>query len=342
MKKLKRGFIIIMLLIILVTLFCAYYWNREITDIKDSISKGIDYLEDNQNKDGSVSLNNDSTFKVWETANTLFVVRASKEDKKSFIDNATNFLLSAQRDDGSFYHTVSFKKDYYCMETTSISIIALSGNKESINKGTFFILDKQTKNGSWEIGTPFINKERFFPSISGFALISLMCQNIYNGNISKGIEYIQKSQLEDGSWGNSWIYYDTPYYAIYVNLLALKLYGMEDSDNYKKAIDYIQENQNSDGSWGGKNTGRPSKSLRTSLALNSLLINPDKENSETIEKGFEWLIKKQSYDGHWEGGYFVNVPDKKEDIFATDMAILALIRYKSYKNNEIFLCPLFL
>ena len=161
--------------------------------------------------------------------------------------------------------------------------------------------------------------------------VVLLELKISSDKISKGIEFLIKKQQEDGSWGSNWVYYDTPYYPIHIILLAFKLYKLNESMNYKKAIKYILEKQNKDGSWSLQTTEkpRPSKTLRTALALNSLLVYPEKSYIESIENGFRWILREQKSDGHWDGGYFVNWPGKKEDIYTTSMVIRALNKYQT-------------
>ena len=333
-------FFLFVLVIILIVFFSFREIKRENnTNIEETLNKGITYLVNSQNEDGSISLDNDETFKVWETANAFLAVHTADKSKNLFFERAANFLLSCQRKDGSFYSRVSFKKDEYCMETTPASVLALAIAKKDVSEGVLFMLNKQDSDGSWEIGIPEIKMDKFFPSVTGYVLSMIMCLNVSNDNISKGIEYLLKTQQDDGSWGKSSIYYDTPYYATSVNLLSLKLYGLEESDNYKRAISYIKINQNEDGSWGKDSVDRPSRALRTSLALNSLLISPDKSDSKSIEKGIKWLIKNQKPEGYWDGGYFVIFPGKKEDIFCTAVSILALERYESSKKNGALICP---
>ncbi|KYK23234.1 hypothetical protein AYK24_07800 [Thermoplasmatales archaeon SG8-52-4] len=302
--------------------------------LNETINNAVKYLKKNQKKDGSVMLNKDTRWQVWETANSLLAVISSGEKEKKFIDKTLNFLLKAQRQDGSFSYTLSYDKDNYCMETTSTCLLVLEKLKQDVTKCIEFILNKQKNDGSWEIGIPEMIKHRFWPSITGHVLYSLLLLNISNENISKGFDYLFKKQLTDGSWGSSWIYYDTPYYSTYVILPALKLYGLENDERFNKCIKFIEKNQNKDGSWCIDTTDkpRPSKSLRTSLALNSLLISPRKSNKNIINNGINWLINNQRKDGSWDGGYFVNWPGKKEDILATSYAIRSISKFRESFN----------
>lgn len=357
MRDLNNIFFLVIIVILVILFGCKEIQTRQAPDIEASINKGVGYLVKNQNNDGSVSLDNDETFKVWETANAVLAVHAATADKSigknrsknihEFLEKATDFLLKCTREDGSFGHDVSFEKNDYCMETTPLAVLVLSSFKKNISAGVSFMLEKQEPNGSWEIGIAEIRTERFYPSVTGFVLSTLHCLGVYDNasesisnNMRKGIEYILETQGENGRWGSSWQYYDTPYYATYVNLLSLKLYGLEETDNYKRGVSYIKKNQNPDGSWGKDSEGRPSRALRTALALNSLLVSAQTSDSDSqaIEKGISWLIKNQREDGSWDGGEFVNFKDKKEDVYATAMALLALKRYRHYQNDEALLC----
>jgi squalene cyclase len=244
---------------------------------------------------------------------------------------------------GSFYHRIPWEQGQYCMETTSTSALALNIAKEQYQKNidivNSFMCQMQLPDGSWDIGIPGIRKNRRSPSIAGFVCSALLCQNIHTENVQKGIEFIMSSQYEDGQWGD--MAYNTYYYYTYPILLALKLFHEENSVTYKRAVDFIHKTQNPNGSFGVEIAGRPSVELRTSLALNSLLVSPRKEDLESIDKGISWLKKHQQSDGHWGGGYY-NIerkPDKKEDIYATDMAIFALARYLRFKSGHPLLCP---
>jgi squalene cyclase len=297
--------------------------------IENSIIKGVDYLVSNQNEDGSITLENDKTWQVWETANAILAVHNADKEKKPFLEKAVNFLLSCQRKDGSFYYTISYEKDEYCMETTSIGVLALAITQKNVSKNIDFILSKQNPDGSWEIGIPRITKYRCWPSITGYTLNTLLSMNVSSDQISKGIKFLLKEQQENGSWGSKWMYYDTPYYPIHAILPALKLNGLKNDERYLKAIRFIEKNQNKDGSWEYESTDkpRPSVSLRTALALNSLLVSPDQSDLKCIEKGIKWLINAQKNNGCWDGGYFVNWPGKKEDIYTTCVAIRALKQF---------------
>jgi len=97
---------------------------------------------------------------------------------------------------------------------------------------------------------------------------------------------------------------------------------------YRKAVQFIKNNQKADGSFEEAPAHSTSLELRTALALNALLASPGESDFDAIDRGIMWLLKKQRADGGWSGGYYPGKVNKKEDIFATAMASLALQRYK--------------
>ena len=304
--------------------------------IKPKLTSGVHFLLKQQNADGSIYQQNSPIFKVWETANALVAVHTVQSNSSPAKEKMLSFLLSARRQDGSFYHTISFAEQEFCIETTAVGLLALwlGGKKQETQKGASFLLHKQSPSGSWEIGTPAIKRDRFFPSVTGYALSTLALLELSPDNDNKGIDFILDSQQSDGSWGSSPVYYGTPYYSIRANLLTLKLHNQQESTSYQKAIQYVLDNQNQDGSWGPPGSPRPSRALRTTLAINSLLIHPNKQCLPAIQAGVFWLIQEQKEAGNWDGGFFVENFHKKEDVFTTAMAILALKRYMHYMSHQ--------
>ena len=64
--------------------------------------------------------------------------------------------------------------------------------------------------------------------------------------------------------------------------------------------------------------------------LNSLQNYDEILNDKPIKKAIDFLLKSQKKDGSWEGGYFPipnNRYTKKEYVFATSLALIALNKY---------------
>ncbi|MEF8849057.1 MAG: prenyltransferase/squalene oxidase repeat-containing protein [Candidatus Thermoplasmatota archaeon] len=302
-------------------------------EIDKSIEKGINYLVKNQNQDGSICLNNDRTWDVWETANALLAI--DKEDVGSnFIEKSLQFLTKSKRKDKSFYVSSTYNDNQYCMETTPTVVSTFKKYGIKLNETIEFIKKKQKKKGYWEIGIPEITKYKDWPSITGFALNSLSDSKFNSEKTKMAIEWLKNKQKADGSWGHHFIYYDTPFYPMHIVLKVLKENNLQDTPVFIRAIKFVINKQKKEGFWdiGTKYEKKPSVELRTSLALLSLLKSDNEQHIVNLKKGVRWLIKKQKISGSWDGGYFVGWPGKKEDIYSTSLSISAL---KEYKAKEI-------
>jgi len=296
--------------------------------IQDAINKGIEYLTNNQNDDGSICLKKDRTWDVWETANALLAI--DKQDAENhFIKKSIDFLSKSKRKDDSFYVSSTYKENQYCMETTPTVSSAFKKHGIILNETIDFIVKKQKKEGYWEIGIPEIVKYKDWPSVTGFALNSLSGFESILDNIQIGIAWLKDKQQKNGSWGHHFIYYDSPFYPMHIILKVLKENNLQDTPTFEKAIRYVIEKQKKEGYWEieTKYEKKPSVELRTSLALLCLLKSDKEQNILCLEKGIEWLIKKQEKNGCWNGGFFVGWPGKKEDIYTTSLAISALKEY---------------
>ncbi|MFA6216422.1 MAG: prenyltransferase/squalene oxidase repeat-containing protein [Candidatus Omnitrophota bacterium] len=297
-------------------------------DIQSAVIKGVKYLNHNQNYNGSISLRNDNRFDVWETANVLYAMLSIGGGDKKVLARAKGFLKSAQNKNGSFNFKYGTSQSDYCLETTAVVIMAMTLTGEDVKKSMDFLSRKQNQDGSWKVG--YIQRPwNTFPSVTGYALNALLDQEAFDRNsIENAVGYIYLQQKKDGSWGRTPLYYDSSFYPIFPILKALAAYGENESVVYKNAVQYIKHLQNTDGSFEEQSEQSPSLELRTALALNALLVSPDKSDLAAIYRGIVWLLKQQQPNGAWNGGYYAGKDNKKEDIFSTAMALLALHYYQ--------------
>lgn len=338
----KKGLIFIAIAIIAITALILYFHISSTTVSENSVEKAIQeavlYLEKNQNEDGSIAIDNDERLKVWDTAVALYGLIVSGYADSLVIDKAVKFLMKAKRMDGSYYYRLSDNLNQYCTETTSAVLIDFSLLGMDQADTLSFLLEKQYPEGYWEFGYTWIKKaeDRRFPSATGYALSALgYCGYPKDENIEKGLKYLIDTQLEDGSWGYNPVVYQVKYYAIYRNLVAFQIYGIEDKEVIRKAVNLVYREQNKDGYWEDKVSKNATKEGITIAALNILLVAGEDPRNESIQRGIKWLLEHQRKDGSWPGGYFITQPTKKhEDIYTTSMAIVALKRYQLALHGE--------
>ncbi len=293
-----------------------------------SVTQALGFLQGIQKADGSFADPDDDRLKVWQSAEVMYLLGGIDGISLSILSKGKNFLKDAQRSDGSFYRDVSFDEDNICMETTPVALLALKNNqasKSKLDKGINFLLNKQEAGGEWLIGDSTIPEDHDFPSVTGFVLNTLIQLGVkHNEQINAGIDYLIESQLSDGSWGVSWYYYDTPYYAVSINMMALKVYGLQNTDAFLNALNFVRQNQNEGGYW--NRTGEEmSDEFETALALKALSLSEDMNDKQRIKKAKKWLESRQEHDGSWFGGFFP-YSDKDEKITTTTIAVEALIR----------------
>jgi squalene cyclase len=319
--------------------------------VDNALERGVKWLESKQNDNGSIGL---KRWEIWDTVNAVLAMISAGTHSKS-IENAVNFILDGQMDDGGFFYEFlpPSRKDLagkyvYCIEATSVALIALYGYERritaEIKNGIDFLLEKQRECGGWEL--PFLFHEpheidlesNYYPSVTGYALQPLLHTNIFSTPVLKrALKFLKKTQHSNGSWGSSIHYYSTEGYAIKnisnaLVLMKAKVLNWSYKDRSKidrmlgSCIKYTKRMQNADGSWSIE--GSSTESLSTSLFLQSLLNTNEKS---FIGLGMNWLLKKQQRDGFWKGGELAGT---NIDTFVTSEALLALCKYKGYLNRE--------
>jgi squalene-hopene/tetraprenyl-beta-curcumene cyclase len=91
--------------------------------------------------------------------------------------------------------------------------------------------------------------------------LALIDRKGYSKEIERGVRYLMKRQLHDGSWESTW--YHGPYYGTYASLRLLSQVEFA-RDSVQKAAAFLRRSQNPDAGWG---LGVSSNALDTSLAL---------------------------------------------------------------------------
>lgn len=156
------------------------------------------------------------------------------------------------------------------------------------------------------------------PDITGRVIEALIRAGLKPNHsaIRRGIEYLWRSQEQDGSWYGRWgVNY---LYGTFLALRGLQAAGVSDHEpGIQYALEFIRAYQNRDGGWGescasydegrfvpNSNTSEKTGSTpsQTAWAILGLLAGGDTRSS-TLTKAVEYLTSTQRPDGCWDEQY---------------------------------------
>ena len=225
-----------------------------------------------------------------------------------------------------------------------------------------WLLDMQSKDGGWAAfdvdnnwhalsEVPFADHNAMLdptcPDITGRVLEAL-CAYGYDGThpaIRRGVEYLLKTQEEDGSWYGRWgVNY---VYGSFLALRGLKAAGVNDHDApIQRALEWVRANQNFDGGWGESCASydqhtfvsAPSTPSQTAWAVLALIAGGD-VISTSLNDGVEHLVKTQKRDGGWDeslatGTGFPKVFYLSYHLYRNSFPLLALNTFLQAKAAE--------
>ncbi|HEX3710198.1 MAG TPA: squalene--hopene cyclase [Pseudolabrys sp.] len=125
--------------------------------------------------------------------------------------------------------------------------------------------------------------------------------------LARGVEYLRKTQLQDGSWFGRW---GMNYiYGTWSVVCALNAAGLEPAaPEMRKAAAWITSTQNPDGGWGEDGTSyklgykghepAPSTASQTAWAMLALMATGDVDHP-ALARGVDYLARTQGSDGFW-------------------------------------------
>jgi squalene cyclase len=301
--------------------------------VSGAILRAEEFLIRHQRPDGAIADARNPLFDTWETVWAAYALSYAEGDSaKLALQAALDYLKSQTNESGLICHNMRCRSQY-CIETSAAYALLLGRMKSpEVEAVQTAIWQKRHIQGYWEIGNPDVRIQRKYPSVTGFAFWALASNPIYKDSTKKAGEFILNTQNPNGSWGATWEYYGTDAYGIWAcgeALLAIDNPSRTVQESLERAAKFICDRQLETGGWDFKlpNLKRsPSDELITALVLNFL---SDKNGPEIAfrEKAVQFLLNTQNRDGGWNGGFFP-VPkeryEKREDLFATAMALIAL------------------
>lgn len=312
-------------------------------DPKGAASRACRWLAAQQQPNGAIALRGRALNpNVWETANALVaLLRCDAQAHRAVLAKGFAFLDANWIETGGLPESVDRRfspHKSHCVETTGTALraYAAAGKRTQAEALSTFLFSVQEPDGGWKIGYPeaataFPNGHvlEVFPSVAGFALAATAVAPLDRPKAEQGLGWLAARQKPEGDWGAYPDYFWTPYYATSQIVAAFAGWGRRDDPVVERAVRFVRERQNPDGSWGDAGEpGTPSRELWTVLALHTLQAAGDAAPRAPIDRGIAYLVNRQQKDGRFIGGHFKSIlvvdPDKKEDVYATSLAVVAL------------------
>ncbi|GAA3855804.1 squalene--hopene cyclase [[Pseudomonas] carboxydohydrogena] len=163
----------------------------------------------------------------------------------------------------------------------------------------------------------------------------------------RGIDYLRKTQLADGSWFGRWgINY---IYGTWSVLCALNAAGVpHDDPMIAKAADWLEAIQNEDGGWGEDGNSykldykgyEPAATTASQTAWATLaLMAAGRVDSSATHKGMKNLVQSQGADGFWQepdytGGGFPRVFYLRYHGYSKFFPLWAVARYRNLRSSN--------
>lgn len=280
---------------------------------------------------------------VWDSGIAAYALGESVEPPAEALRSAADWLLTKEvrhKGDWSVKRPYSepsgwyfeFANEFYPdIDDTAQVLLGLRNAQASrpkeqgacTQRAIQWLLDMQSKDGGWAAFdvdnnwrplsfVPFADHNAMLdptcPDITGRVLEALCAYGCNQSHkaIRKGIEYLVRTQEQDGSWYGRW---GVDYiYGTFLALRGLAAAGVSDREAYiQRALEWVRSNQNFDGGWGescesykqGSFVPAPSTPSQTAWAVLALLAGGD-TTSTSLHDGIDYLVRTQNNDGTWD------------------------------------------
>jgi squalene-hopene/tetraprenyl-beta-curcumene cyclase len=280
---------------------------------------------------------------VWDTAIAMHALAEAGTAQPERLQLAADWLISKEvrrKGDWSKHRPntepsgwyFEFANEFYPdIDDTGMVMIALGlvkgrdakAHDATSRRAVQWLIDMQAKDGGWAAfdvdnnwpaltHVPFADHNAMLdptcPDISGRVLECLALHGVAGEHpaMRKGVEYLIRTQEQDGSWYGRW---GVDYlYGTYLALRGLRAAGESDREvHILRGGEWLRSVQNADGGWGEscesytKNTyvNAPSTPSQTAWAILGLLASGD-DRSDSLERAAQYLIRTQRPDGAWD------------------------------------------
>lgn len=278
-----------------------------------------------------------------EVVNHIYRVIVQNHDTSNFVKEYHN-LVDVQNEDGGWGNYSQDKKSQIRCTAFAVQMLLRANNDldnrearfdEAIYKGLFWLVSNQKDDGTW-----FDDEWGLYDAVSvnvGTLMFTRILPNVpqhikqlSNGAWEKGMEFVNRSQGEDGAWEYK-EKYDTPV-CVTAHLLQKTVgYGEKGKMTSLKAMEYLRKVQHEEGHYDYKNIDHTCDTARA-LMLASELLN-DYSSHNTIEKAIKWLLSNRNDDNGW--GDFAGDESNMLCIFDGLDTLLKYTRYNTIYNEKM-------
>jgi squalene-hopene/tetraprenyl-beta-curcumene cyclase len=280
---------------------------------------------------------------VWDSGIAAYALGESPEPPEQALQKCADWLLTKEvrrkgdwsvkrpRTEPSGWYFEFANEFYPDIDDTAQVLLGLSHSRASRpvaqqaceRRAIQWLLDMQSKDGGWAAFdvdnnwrplsfVPFADHNAMLdptcPDITGRVLEALCAYGLDQSHaaVRRGIEYLVRTQEEDGSWYGRWgVNY---VYGTFLALRGLQAAGVSDREAYvQRALEWVRAIQNFDGGWGescesykqGTYVAASSTPSQTAWAVLALLAGGD-TTSTSLMDGMDYLIRTQKSDGTWD------------------------------------------
>jgi squalene-hopene/tetraprenyl-beta-curcumene cyclase len=313
---------------------------------------------------------------VWDTALAVHaLLETGREEDIAVVGRAAKWLREHQILDvaGDWQDSrpglrpgawaFQYRNDHY-PDTDDSSVVAMAldradaeVNRDSVDRGVEWIIGMQCREGGW--GSFDADNTQYYLNHIPFAdhgalldpptedvsarCVSLLAQRGYPADhpaLAKGLAYLKRTQMEDGSWYGRW---GTNYiYGTWSVLCALNAVGEDpQAPHIRRAVAWLKSRQLDDGGWGedcasywpGREAEvKGSTASQTSWALLALMAAGEAQD-EAVRRGVEYLVDACSDGNGWQEKFynavgFPRVFFLKYHGYSTYFPLWALARYR--------------
>jgi hypothetical protein len=298
--------------------------------IAEATRQARDWLVTRQRTDGAIVDASNPLFETWESLIAARALAGSRDkDHRAALQRSREFLLSQENADGLLCHNRRCR-EATCVETSAeyLQLLIDLGQRPQAAERWPALAAHRQPDGRFLVGNPDVRERPDYVSVTAFVLALGERLHIDDGQLEHSRAWMLAQQTAAGDFGSAWEYYGTPAYALWPVARALRARHEPVRAARRHILAWAGAIRQDDGGWtlaSADSARRVSSALDTALML--LALKESGADPDSVMRAQTALIRLQLPDGHWDGGWFP-IPsadyEKREDVFATAIAILAL------------------